>query len=611
MPILDILTQPEANSLNAAVRPVILRVLATATTGQPQPPVVYCDIYVNSVYYRTIGRSQPDQINDFNTEWQFDIQDVQELFTGRFIPPNGGKAILQPLGLHLLVFCRFRSSYLDDFNIIQPDTDIPVQATSSTPAVEGSGYQSNTFIALNATLQHKDNPLLNAHLQAYRHGTWDSQAYPLTHRPNNYVLGRNDSDFFPFIYVGNRAVSCIQVNLLRKDGTTITLSSCEEAKPCAIAVRNVRIQKAVDQGDGRTYYNAIFAVNNTADHYKIELSYDNTNWIDITAVPDYHAIVNFSTLTYNARPDGGQSDHQIRITPFCDLLSAGQPGTAAYTLPVCPQVTGLTITYNAQTQRLSYSFTAPDNTNNAVQLWQNDVEYAPLNNIAPPSGGWTIIDSGTFYVTVMTYCNVGENITVRSNSISITIANAVCNPPKNATAAFENDGKQLRVTWQVDDFDYPDVVFWYNAANNTLLSQSVAVMSAFTATLDVTAYPEVQQFYATVQHQCPSPSVLAKSNIIQRSNNYTLSLEYNNDRTAISVTCHRYNVLTPAPFTANVRIAIKYQSASTGFVETEATGYMIKGETSNQLFGSAGINIITANIVEVTPTVVGNVGYVF
>lgn len=68
MPIQSIIQQPATNSLNAAYQPIVLRVQATSATNDPIPPVVYCDIYVNGVFYRSLSNTQYAQLNDTNSE---------------------------------------------------------------------------------------------------------------------------------------------------------------------------------------------------------------------------------------------------------------------------------------------------------------------------------------------------------------------------------------------------------------------------------------------------------------------------------------------------------------------------------------------------------------
>src|SRR5689334_16037008 len=109
MPIGAIISQPESNSLKAAYRPVVLRVAATKTDNSAQPPVVYCDIYFNDVYYKSISKSQYTVLNLSNSEWQFDIQDAAQEYLKKFLGNNGEAAVVEATTIITKVFCRFRS----------------------------------------------------------------------------------------------------------------------------------------------------------------------------------------------------------------------------------------------------------------------------------------------------------------------------------------------------------------------------------------------------------------------------------------------------------------------------------------------------------------------
>ncbi len=85
MPISSIILQPAANDLKAAYRPVTLTVSATATGGGT-PPVVYCDIYVNGTYYKSLEKTQ----YTVSGQWKFDIQDACQEVLESNIAANGG-----------------------------------------------------------------------------------------------------------------------------------------------------------------------------------------------------------------------------------------------------------------------------------------------------------------------------------------------------------------------------------------------------------------------------------------------------------------------------------------------------------------------------------------
>lgn len=610
MPVQTILIQPSANSLNAAYRPILLRVQATDSNNFPVPPVVYCDIYINGIFYRTISKSQPSTVNDTNSEWQFDVQDIQEVFE-RYLPPHGGFAIEKPIGLFAVVYCRFRSSYADDNNIIQPDTVIPVQATSSSVAQPGTGFQSNIFVVVNATLKQTDNQNLQQHLSFYKRGTWNSGAFPLTHRPDNYVVARYDSDFFPFIYTGNKTATCIALTLFKKDGTQQSFTYCEQPPPCTLVLNNILIVKAPDNVDGRTYYTAAFAVNDLPDHITIEVSIDNgSTWTDITNNAAFHVTGDAHSFTYNATSNGTAVTHRLRLTPFCDDTRAGSSAQAIYNIPTCPTITNLTVTYNPQTQIFTYTFVDPFNQPQSVTLMRNGAPYGVTYNDAPNTGNWTISNSGTFHVEVTTACSVGSAVTEISTSIDIVVSNALCNAPTSVVDSFLPDGNNVKATWTVADTTYADLVKWYDAATNNLLSMTLVSAGVFQATLNVSNYSSVQSFYATVQHQCPSPSVLGVGNTITRDNNFLLTIDLGTPG-SIYVDCTRYGQPAPAPFTANILVEITYQIGGGGSnFTTQATNSIIYGNTTAYIYGSGDVIIINAEILNVNPQTQGGYTYI-
>lgn len=202
MPIGSIISQPGANSINAAYRPVVIRVSATRTDADPRPPVVYCDIYFNDLFYKTLSKSKNIALNLTNSEWQFDIQDAAQEYLGKFLADNGESAVVEAAPLITKAFCRIRSSGYDSDGFIVPENTAPIQGTGDTPPTSGTGTETNTFYIVNATLQHDDNQDLADHLDSFKNGTWASDVWPLSHRPNHYRICPQDSDSFPIINGG-------------------------------------------------------------------------------------------------------------------------------------------------------------------------------------------------------------------------------------------------------------------------------------------------------------------------------------------------------------------------------------------------------------------------
>lgn len=249
MPITSIISQPSVNDLKAAYRPIVFVVRATRTDANARPPVVYCDIYVNGVYYKSQEKTQYKTLNLSNSDWQFDIQDAcQEVLASYLAAPNGGSAIVSASPLMALVSCKFRSSGFDADGFITPEDTAPVQGTGSAIPVAGTGTSSNDFYVINATIQHDQNQIFTDHLNAYKTGTWGADTYPLTHRPAGYKLCENDSDYFPIVDLSGNPVSCVVINYTLKDGTTGSLNDCSVFPTCPI-VSGISISP-VDNGNG-------------------------------------------------------------------------------------------------------------------------------------------------------------------------------------------------------------------------------------------------------------------------------------------------------------------------------------------------------------------------
>jgi len=232
MPITAITSQPAANSLNAAYRPVMFKVTAQSTYVTSQPPVVYCDIYFGGVYYKTLSKTLPLA----SGEWQFDIQDAAQEYLRRYLPPNGGTDLYNAYPAMSQVFCRFRSSGINTNTFIVQEGAIPVQGTGTITPVAGGGTQSNTVYVVNATLQHEDNQILTSHLNSFKAGTWSAAAFPLTHRPVRYRLHLGNSDYFPLAYTGNSPLKAIKVYYRYKGQSTYNVLNKSFDNPCPIVL---------------------------------------------------------------------------------------------------------------------------------------------------------------------------------------------------------------------------------------------------------------------------------------------------------------------------------------------------------------------------------------
>lgn len=220
--------QPAANSLNVAYRPIVFRSIIPTTTLDI-PPVVYCDIYINGTYYKTLSKTQYLQLTGGLPEYEFDIQDALQEVMSYNLPAMDGDAILEVDKTVRKAFVKFRNAALDSDGFIVSEQLEPIQATSSNVAVQGGGLESNEFYVYNATLQHEDNQDFAQFLSSYRTGTWDADSYPLTKRPKTIKLCKNDSSYFPI--TTDKDVTCLRLNYKLAGGTYQTVATCDPPPP--------------------------------------------------------------------------------------------------------------------------------------------------------------------------------------------------------------------------------------------------------------------------------------------------------------------------------------------------------------------------------------------
>lgn len=212
MPIGTFILQPSANSINAAYRPIVISVRATRTDANPRPPVVYCDIYFNDVFYKTLEKTQYSSLAVAYSVWDFDIQDAAQEYLKKFLAANGEQTIKEATLVVSKALCKFRSSGIDADGFIAPEGTAPIQGTGDNDPVAGTGDSTNAFYIVNATLQHDDNQSLPAHLSAFKKRTWGPATWPLSHRPDNTKICMDDSDSFPIIHGGANDLSCLILN---------------------------------------------------------------------------------------------------------------------------------------------------------------------------------------------------------------------------------------------------------------------------------------------------------------------------------------------------------------------------------------------------------------
>jgi hypothetical protein len=213
MPIISLNSRPSTKEIRVAYRPVYFNVTATASNGDPAPPVVYCDIYFNGVFYKTIAKSQYSAITVSNSQWEFDIQDAAQEYLRKFIGLLNGTVVVNASTIALSAYVKLRSSGIDTNGFIQAEGTAPIQATSGTAAVAGTGTQSPTFFILNASIQQEETLIPSNNLSEFKYDGWDFGIYSLTKRPNPYMLCRGDSDYYPvFDQMNNGVISKLRLN---------------------------------------------------------------------------------------------------------------------------------------------------------------------------------------------------------------------------------------------------------------------------------------------------------------------------------------------------------------------------------------------------------------
>lgn len=238
MAIDSIYSQPASGSLWANYRPIVLVAAARPDTSDGLPPVVYCDIYVNSQYYKSISKTVPKQIFylggggiDYG-HYEFDIQDALQEYLIFRVLVNGGFGILgasayaNNADTYIPVLCKFRSSHYDTDGFVVTENTAPIQGTGLIVPTAGTGTSSNTFNVFNATLQHHENQNLITHLDSYLTNNTVTTGVakiaaiaPLTHRPLYYRICAGDSDYYPFVdSSGAHSYTILRLNYKPKGG---------------------------------------------------------------------------------------------------------------------------------------------------------------------------------------------------------------------------------------------------------------------------------------------------------------------------------------------------------------------------------------------------------
>lgn len=238
---MNIISEPNNIAIvHAAYRPIIFDV-----EDATKPPVAYCDIYFNDIYYKTLSKTVPEVGNTY----RFDISDACQEYLSSNLPPMNGNNQNIPENHFLQCFCKFRTSSINDSGFIQQEAPIPVQATSSNSASAGGGISSNTFYVVNAVLQHENNQNIVEHLKAFH--DYGNDVLVLSHRPENYKICKNNSDFLSVFTGAN--LNCIKVTVKNKDGSISEYQKCNSW----VGINMVCLKDGDDQNTGYKNYTTL------------------------------------------------------------------------------------------------------------------------------------------------------------------------------------------------------------------------------------------------------------------------------------------------------------------------------------------------------------------
>lgn len=213
MPV-SIVVQPELNQIQSAYKPLLIGCEATTIDGNI-PPIVYCDVYINAVYYRTFISTKANKNNQFI----FDIQDAVQEKLSFFLPPIDGNKICINNASLIDVFVKIRTAKFNSSGLIESEQIAPIPETEDSIAVIGQGFQSNKFQAINLLIQHEENQDVNALLENYKTNQWNDEALPLTKRHEINYLTNNQCSYFPFL--SEKSIKKIRMHVKFKGNSDI------------------------------------------------------------------------------------------------------------------------------------------------------------------------------------------------------------------------------------------------------------------------------------------------------------------------------------------------------------------------------------------------------
>jgi hypothetical protein len=327
MPI-TITKQPIQDSLNVAYRPIVFKIEANVTNSSSLdyiPPVVYCDVYMNDIYYKSFSKTQFKSINSLFAIYEFDIQDAIQESMSYNLPTLDGSQVLQFNNSIIKVSVKFRNAKLDSDGFIISEQLAPIQKTDFNDSVSGDGEISNYFYVINSTIQHIENQNVEQFLENYKTGVWKNDAFPLTKRPKKIFIGKNDSSYFPII--GNEEIKCLEISYRNKGEDNFNNDSYCFGAPLP---KNLVITNTVysDNPLGGKDVTIDFTFDFIISNLVIQVSTDNINWTNApnislgTTSPIISGNVSINNAFIRLTDSGvvSNSIHWFQITPNVDIV---------------------------------------------------------------------------------------------------------------------------------------------------------------------------------------------------------------------------------------------------------------------------------------------------
>lgn len=203
MAIVDVIAPGASMSVWPAYRPVVF--LAQDIGAVSYAPVVYCDVYFDGLYYKTIIATTPYvRYSALSAVFRFDLQGLAQEYQRTYMPLLAlednplQEVYLEGSGRQYGMckcWVKIRTSTVDSYGVVTPETPAPVQATVDTPPIEGVGSVSTAIYIVNASLQVMDSQDIVYQMQQfkrigvvstipYAYVDADYKVYPLSYNKN-------------------------------------------------------------------------------------------------------------------------------------------------------------------------------------------------------------------------------------------------------------------------------------------------------------------------------------------------------------------------------------------------------------------------------------------